>query len=67
MTQRIQELILNIWRTERMPDKWNKSIICTVYKKGEKSECSHFRGISLLNTAHKISATVINNRLKIYA
>ena len=24
MTQRIQELILNIWRTERMPYEWNK-------------------------------------------
>jgi len=28
MTQRIQELILNIWRSEKMPNEWNKSIIC---------------------------------------
>jgi len=69
MTQRIQELILNVWRTERMPNEWNKSIICPIYKKGEKSECSNYRGISLLNTAYtrKISATVINNILKTYA
>ena len=26
MTQRIQNLILNIWRSERMPNEWNKSI-----------------------------------------
>jgi len=63
MTQKIQELILNIWRTERMPNEWNKSIICPIYKKGEKSECSNYRGISLLNTAYNILATVINNRL----
>ena len=67
MTQRIQELILNIWRTEKMPNEWNKSIICPIYKKGEKSECSNYRGISLLNTVYKILATVINNRLKVYA
>jgi len=67
MTQRIQELILNTWRSEKMPSEWNKSIICPIYKNGEKSECSNYRGISLLNTVHKILATAINNRLKTYA
>jgi hypothetical protein len=61
LTQKIQDLILNIWRSERMPKEWNKSIICPIYKKGEKSECSSYRGISLLNAACKILATVINN------
>ena len=41
MTQRIQDLILNMWRSERMSDKWHKSIICPIHKKGEKSECSN--------------------------
>jgi predicted RNA methylase len=34
MNQRIQDFILNIWRSERMPHEWNKSVICPVYKKG---------------------------------
>ena len=34
MTQRIQDLILNIWRSERMPNEWNKSIMCPICKKG---------------------------------
>jgi len=43
MTQRILELFLIYGDLKKMPDEWNKSIICPVYKKGEKSECSNYR------------------------
>jgi hypothetical protein len=66
MTQRLLEL-LNIRRSEKMPNEQNKSIICPIYKKGRKSEYSNYKGISLLNTAYKILATAINTRLKTFA
>jgi hypothetical protein len=76
MTQRIQEIILNKWKSEKMPNEWksekmpnewNKSIIYPIYKKGEKFECSNYRGTLIFNTACKILATAINNRLETYA
>ena len=48
MTQRIQELILNMRKTEKKkkPNEWNKSITCRICKKGEKTECSNY-GVNL--------------------
>jgi hypothetical protein len=67
MNSRIYRLVTNIWTTEKMPNEWNLALICPIYKKGEKSECNIYRGISLLNIVYKIIAAVINKRLNQYA
>ena len=43
----IHKLIYSIWNEEELPEAWKESIILPVYKKGDKTGCSNYRGISL--------------------
>jgi sorting nexin-29 len=55
-----------IWRDEHVPMSWNEAIIISLYKKGDKTVCKNYRGISLLNSAYKIFSKILLNRLESY-
>jgi hypothetical protein len=63
----IRKLMNSIWNKEELPEQWKESIIVPVYKKGDKTDCSNYRGVSLLSTAYKILPNILLSRLTPYA
>jgi hypothetical protein len=47
----IHKLINSVWNKEELPDQWKESIIVPVQKKGDKSDCNNYPGISPLSTS----------------
>jgi len=44
----IYKLITSIWKKEKLPEEWKKSIIVPIHRKVNKTDCNNYRGISLL-------------------
>jgi hypothetical protein len=63
----IHKLIISIWNKEKLPEEWKESVIAPIYKKGDKTHCSNYRGISLLSTTYKILSNILLSRLTPYA
>ena len=43
----IHKLIISIWNKEELPEESKESIIVPIYKKGDKTDCSSYKGLSL--------------------
>ena len=64
LTDHIHQIIVKIWTTESWIEQWNSSWINPIYKKGEKTLCSNYRGISVLNVGYKIFSSILCEKLK---
>jgi hypothetical protein len=56
----INRLINSVWNKEKLPDQWKESIIVPVHKKGNKTDCNNYHGISLLSSSYKILANILS-------
>jgi len=59
----IHKLIISIWKKEKLPEEWKESIIVPIHKKGDKTNCNNYSGISLLPTTYKIFSNILLSRL----
>jgi hypothetical protein len=64
LVRHIHRLCNKAWHEGTIPEEWGKSILVPIPKKGDLSECSNYRTISLINHTGKILLVVLLNRLK---
>jgi hypothetical protein len=50
----IHKLTSSVLKKEELPEEWKESVILPLYRKGDKTGCSNYRGISLLKLHTKL-------------
>ena len=60
----LHRLINQIWKDEKIPHDWRKGLLVKRPKKGDKSNCNNWRGITLLSIPSKLLCNIILQRMK---
>ena len=55
-----------IWREGKVPQQWKGAVITVLHKKGDKTECGNYRGVSLVSHAGKVLLKVVARTLSAY-
>jgi hypothetical protein len=63
LQSKIHKLINSVWNKEELPDQWKETIILTIHKKGDKTDCSNYQGKLLLSASYKLLFNIFLSRL----
>ena len=63
MFSRLHQLSTSAWEVDYVPQIWKDDSIVTIYKKGDRTDCGNYRGISLLSIAGTIFARILLTKL----
>ncbi|BHF81367.1 hypothetical protein SprV_0702449700 [Sparganum proliferum] len=60
----LHEVMERAWGAEVVPDDWSLGILVPILRKGDKTRCENYRGISLIEVAGKIFDFVLLGRFQ---
>jgi exonuclease III len=52
------------WDSGEAPADWQDGVVVPIFKKGDKTECANYRGITLLSLPGKIYAKILESRVR---
>ncbi|CAB1107939.1 unnamed protein product [Ectocarpus sp. CCAP 1310/34] len=55
-------ILVKVWNGGDIPREWKDATIKVLYKKGDRSKCINYRGISLQSHVGKVPIKIITNR-----
>jgi len=58
------EICNKVWKGKGWPEEWRKGVVVPIVKKGEREKVEDHRGITLTQTAYKIYAMILAERLR---
>jgi exonuclease III len=64
LTQWLHRVLVAAWSTTRAPSDFKRAAIINIYKKGDRMDCTNYRGISLLSVPGKVYTVLILGRVK---
>jgi len=64
---RLLQFLDNIYRENRIPNKWRNAVITPIFRKGDRREPKNYTGISILNTCYKLYSKILNMKLQKYS
>ena len=62
--ERLREIMNDVWMGKGFPERWREGLVCPIHKKGETDQVKNYRGITILDTAYKIYAMILDERLR---
>ena len=60
----VRRIFCTAWKSGTAPTDWRKAQIVPVDKKGSRTQCKNYQGISLQRVLGKVYATVLDKRLR---
>ena len=64
MVRWLHKIVSIAWSTEEMQVDWRRAVIIPLHKKGSRTKCFNYRGISLLSVPGKVYARIVDSRVK---
>ena len=61
--RRFHDLLVDVWRTGDVPQRRKSAIFKILHKKKDRSDCSNYRGISLVAHSGKILLKIVSSYL----